>query len=50
MKIVQVHNYYQQAGGEDGVVAAEKELLRSHGHELRLTTGQQFDVGKWQLR
>ena len=28
MKIIQVHNYYQQPGGEDGVVAAELSLLR----------------------
>ncbi len=29
-----VHNAYQQAGGEDGVVAAELALLRAHGHEV----------------
>ncbi len=34
MKIIQVHNYYQQAGGEDGVVTAELELLCNHGHEV----------------
>lgn len=34
MKIVIVHNYYQQAGGEDQVVAAETALLRSHGHQV----------------
>jgi glycosyltransferase involved in cell wall biosynthesis len=34
MKILQVHNYYQQAGGEDSVVASELELLRVHGHEV----------------
>ncbi len=31
MKIIQVHNYYQQAGGEDAVVEAEAVLLRSRG-------------------
>lgn len=35
MKIIQVHNYYQQAGGEDAVVEAELELLRSYGHEVK---------------
>lgn len=35
MKIIQVHNYYQQSGGEDVVVEAERELLHAHGHELR---------------
>ncbi|MDA3798782.1 MAG: glycosyltransferase family 4 protein [Kiritimatiellae bacterium] len=34
MKIIQVHNYYQQAGGEDVVVKAELELLRSQGEEV----------------
>ncbi|MFA5688383.1 MAG: glycosyltransferase family 4 protein [Kiritimatiellales bacterium] len=34
MKILQVHNYYQQAGGEDAVVAAELALLRERGHEV----------------
>lgn len=36
MKILIAHNYYQLAGGEDGVVAAECELLRSHGHDVEL--------------
>lgn len=36
MKILQVHNYYQHAGGEDNVVAAEAELLRSRGNEVEL--------------
>jgi glycosyltransferase involved in cell wall biosynthesis len=31
MKILQLHNRYRQRGGEDGVVEAEAELLRSHG-------------------
>lgn len=34
MKIVQVHNYYQISGGEDTVVAAEKALLESYGHDV----------------
>lgn len=32
MRILFVHNYYQQPGGEDGVFADEAELLRAHGH------------------
>ncbi|MCQ8183165.1 glycosyltransferase [Methylomonas sp. SURF-1] len=32
MKILIVHNRYQQAGGEDSVVDAETELLAHHGH------------------
>jgi glycosyltransferase involved in cell wall biosynthesis len=36
MRILQLHNYYQQPGGEDAVVAAEKDLLARHGHEVEL--------------
>jgi len=36
MRIYVVHNTYRQAGGEDAVVAAEVELLRSAGHEVTL--------------
>jgi len=36
MKIQFIHNSYQQAGGEDKVVAAEVELLRNHGHDVQL--------------
>lgn len=34
MKILQVHNYYRQSGGEDVVVQAEKKLLKIHGHAV----------------
>lgn len=34
MKILLIHNAYQQAGGEDAVVRAETALLRSRGHEV----------------
>jgi len=34
MRILQIHNFYQQAGGEDRVLAAEFALLSSHGHEV----------------
>jgi glycosyltransferase involved in cell wall biosynthesis len=33
-RILLVHNYYQQAGGEDRVVEAEAELLSSYGHQV----------------
>ncbi|OAI02394.1 hypothetical protein A1353_16520 [Methylomonas methanica] len=36
MRILVVHNRYQQAGGEDSVVAAETQLLADHGHEVEL--------------
>src|SRR5688572_15009132 len=32
MKILLVHNYYKQAGGEDIIFQSESELLSAHGH------------------
>jgi exopolysaccharide biosynthesis WecB/TagA/CpsF family protein len=34
MKILLAHNSYQQAGGEDAVVAAEAALLAERGHQV----------------
>lgn len=34
MKVLIVHNSYQQRGGEDVVVEQETDLLRQHGHEV----------------
>ena len=36
MRVLVVHNRYQQAGGEDAVVTAETDLLRARGHAVRL--------------
>lgn len=36
MRILMVHNRYQQPGGEDGVVRAEAGLLRAKGHAVEL--------------
>jgi glycosyltransferase involved in cell wall biosynthesis len=36
MKILIAHNVYQYRGGEDTVVEAETELLRSYGHDVEL--------------
>lgn len=33
-KVLLVHNYYKISGGEDTVVANEKQLLEQHGHEV----------------
>jgi glycosyltransferase involved in cell wall biosynthesis len=51
MKIIQVHNYYQQAGGEDGVVASELELLRGSGNEVvtYYKGNEALGVGRWAL-
>ena len=50
MKIIQVHNYYQQAGGEDSVVAAERNMLEEAGHEvIPYYKNNDGIVGAWQL-
>lgn len=36
MKILQIHNKYIEKGGEDTVVANERQLLCSYGHEVQL--------------
>ena len=38
MRVIVAHNFYQQAGGEDGVFAAEVDLLRRFGHEVETFT------------
>ncbi len=35
MRILLVHNFYQQAGGEDAVFANERALLAAHGHDVQ---------------
>ena len=36
MRILIVHNSYQQRGGEDSVVEAEAKMLGEHGHEVEM--------------
>jgi glycosyltransferase involved in cell wall biosynthesis len=36
MKILQIHNKYLEKGGEDTVVANERQLLQEHGHTVAL--------------
>lgn len=38
MKILAVHNYYQQRGGEDQCFEDEVEVLRAHGHDVMCHT------------
>lgn len=35
MRVLQVHNFYQQPGGEDQVFAAEYEMLTAQGHAVK---------------
>ncbi|MFW6060191.1 MAG: glycosyltransferase [Phycisphaeraceae bacterium] len=34
MRVLMVHNFYQRQGGEDLSFAAERDLLRDHGHTV----------------
>ena len=44
MKVLLVHNSYQQPGGEDRVFESELELLASHGHDVALYTAHNDTV------
>lgn len=51
MKILLVHNFYQQAGGEDSVFEAEGQLLEERGHEvLRFTAHNDAIQGMGRLQ
>lgn len=45
-KVLIVHNYYQIPGGEDAVVANEKKLLETHGHEVVLYTRDNKEINE----
>lgn len=45
MKILILHNAYQQAGGEDAVVAAEHTLLLDAGHDVTLAKLSNDTIG-----
>jgi glycosyltransferase involved in cell wall biosynthesis len=44
VKILQVHNFYQQTGGEDLVVGDEARLLEAHGHGVVQYTAHNDNV------
>ncbi len=47
MRILVVHNYYQLSGGEDVVFKQEKELLRSHNHEVLEYTRSNEEINSY---
>src|SRR5215469_11644367 len=49
MKILFVHNFYQNFGGEDACALAEKRLLESHGEDLVLYTRDNKELRKYSL-
>ena len=44
MKILQIHNKYLEKGGEDTVVANERQLLQAHGHTVELCEFDNLDL------
>lgn len=44
MRILTIHNYYKQAGGEDTVFHAEAALLEQHGHQVEQLTFSNKEV------
>lgn len=49
MNILIVHNIYSSWGGEEGVIALQKNLLRSKGHNVILYTREYSEMNKWIL-
>lgn len=49
MKVLLVHNHYQQFGGEDSVVRAEQELLERHGDEVLLYSRHSDEIKSFTL-
>lgn len=45
LRVLLVHNRYQQRGGEDEVVDAEQALLQRHGHEVERLERTNDDIG-----
>lgn len=44
MRVLIIHGAYQQLGGEDSVVRAERELLERHGDEVSLYTRHNDEI------
>jgi glycosyltransferase involved in cell wall biosynthesis len=52
MKVLSIHNHYQQFGGEDKVFASETALLESYGHQVvrfTVTNDRASDLGPLDL-
>ncbi len=47
MRIVMIHNRYQQSGGEDNALRAETALLRARGHEVEVVEENNDAIVQW---
>ncbi len=50
MRILLLHNRYQQRGGEDVCVEAHRDLLRAKGHSVRLLEASNQVIQGWTMR
>lgn len=49
MRILLIHNFYREFGGEDAVALAEKRLLEDYGHEVYLYARHNNEIAKYNL-
>jgi len=47
MRILMVHNYYQQRGGEDESVEQDIQLLRKYGHEVEFFSKHNDEINRY---
>ena len=47
MKVLLIHNFYQQYGGEDAAALAEKELLEQHGEQVTSYTRRNDEIKRY---
>jgi glycosyltransferase involved in cell wall biosynthesis len=47
MRILMVHNYYQQRGGEDECADQDAQVLREHAHDVCLYTRHNDEIRAW---
>ena len=50
MKILLVHNFYQQHGGEDAAALADKQLLEKNGEDVVFYTRHNDEIAKYGLK
>jgi glycosyltransferase involved in cell wall biosynthesis len=50
MKVLLIHNFYQQYGGEDAAAVAEKRLLEEHGNEVTPYTRHNNEIRCYTLQ
>ena len=49
MKVLQLHNLYRFAGGEDAVAHRERMMLQKHGHQVVAFERSNMEMDRWPL-